>query len=50
MPRSMTEFENPFPFDKGQHLPHPVIPAIERNCQGDNIVREGELVIQQSEE
>lgn len=50
MSRPAAEFENPSPFDEGKNLARPILPAVERNRRGDEVVRESELVIEKFKE
>ena len=50
MSGAVTDLEDAIPFDKRNHAHDPVFPAIERNGRRDQIVGEGELVIEQTEE
>ena len=50
MSGSVTDFENPSPFDERDHLHHPVFPTTKRDSCRDEIVGEGEVVIEQAEE
>jgi hypothetical protein len=47
---SMADLESPGPFDKGNYFHDPVFPMTKRNKCRDEIVGEGELVIQEMEE
>ena len=49
MSGSVTELEHASAINEGDYLPDPVLPAVERNCRGNEIVREGKLVVEQSE-
>ena len=46
----VTDLQNPIPFDQRDHAHHPIFPAIERNSRRDQVVCEGEFVIEQAEE
>lgn len=46
----VTDLQYPVPFDERDHTQDPVFPAIERNGRRDQIVCEGEFVIEQAEE
>lgn len=50
MSRSEAELENPRPFDERKNLARPILPAIERDGRGDEIVREGKLMVEEIEE
>jgi len=50
MSGSVTDLQHPFPFDERDHAHDPVFPAIERNGCRDQVICEGEFVIEQVEE
>ena len=49
MSGSVTDLQNPLPFDERDHAHDPVLPAIERNGRSDQVVCKGEFVIKQAE-
>ena len=50
MPGSMTEFEDASPFDEWQNAKDPVFPPAERDRPCNEVVGEGERMIEQVEE
>jgi hypothetical protein len=44
---SVTDLENPSPFDERNHLQNPFFPMTKRNRRRHEIVGEGELVIEE---
>ena len=45
VPRSVTDLQNPIPFDVGDYAFYPFSPAVKRNARRDKIIRKGKLVI-----